>query len=266
MPLADYDAYLSAFTRAADFSTQVIATRNVGRMTVLQIAPTPAIPTTSVALDKSSDRAINSFVSDAGSGRLSILGGRFSPSGVSGVGLLLVDLLNISGGMSGAVAGAQSTNLPTAALPRYTSGEGVFAAIIGHSGIGATATTVTATYTNSDGTGSRVSTAMDIGAGARDAGLLVTLPVQGEDKGTRSVESINIAATTGIAGDIGIVMYKPLAMFFANDVEGANIIDCVSTGRMAGQFNEVLDDACLSVFAIMPTQQAVSGAILLGET
>jgi hypothetical protein len=49
-------------------------------------------------------------------------------------------------------------------------------------------------------------------------------------------------------------------------VEGANIIDCVSTGRMAGQFNEVLDDACLSVFAIMPTQQAVSGAILLGET
>jgi hypothetical protein len=82
----------------------------------------------------------------------------------------------------------------------------------------------------------------------------------------RSVESINISATTGIAGDIGIVMYKPLAMFFANDVEGANIIDCVSTGRMAGQFNEVLDDACLSVFAIMPTQQAVSGAILLGET
>jgi hypothetical protein len=34
---------------------------------------------------------------------------------------------------------------------------------------------------------------------------------------------------------------------------------------MLGQFNEVLDDACLSIFAVMNTAQAVAGAIILGE-
>jgi hypothetical protein len=249
----------------ADFQSTGIATRNVGRFSALPIVPTPATPTISVALDKTSDRAINTRVPNAGAGALRVLGALINPSGASGVALMLVDLLTISGGLSGAVAGEQSTNLPTAALPRYTSGEGVQAAIIAHSGIGSGATTVTAVYTNQAGTGSRVTTANDIGGLARDPGALIRLPMQAGDTGVRSVDSINIAASTGTAGNLGIVMYKPLALFMANDVEGSNVIDCVSTGRMVGQCAEVLADACLSLIVIMPSAQAAFGVILLGE-
>lgn len=267
MAFTDFDAYLAALSanQGADFQSGAIASRNALRYSALSLLPTPATPTSSVACDKTSDRAINTFIADGGSGRLSVLGGRFNPSGTSGVMLMLVDILNISGGMSGIVTGSQTTGLPTAALTRYTDGVGVHAAIIGHVSIGATVTTVRATYTNQSGTGSRITTATEIGANYRDPGFLIRLPLQAGDTGMRSVEDINIVATTGTAGNIGIVMYKPLAMFFANDVERANIIDCVSTGRMVGQFNEVLDNACLSLFAVTPSAQAVSGAIILGE-
>jgi hypothetical protein len=64
-------------------------------------------------------------IPDVASGRLSILGGRMNTAGAAGVCLLLVDLLNISGGLSRTVTTAQTTGLPTAALTRFTGGEGV---------------------------------------------------------------------------------------------------------------------------------------------
>lgn len=269
MAFADYDAYLAALSAAqtANFQGTAIGANNVTRLTDLSrsIVPAPANPTTSAAYSKASDRAINGLLSNAGAGRLSVLGGSLNQSSTSGVAFLLVDILNMSGGMSGTVTGTQTTGLPTAALTRYTSGVGVQAAVIGHAGIGTTATTFTATYTNQAGTGSQVTPAVNIGAAYRDAGFLRILPLADGDTGIRSVESINIVANTGIAGNIGIVMFKPLALFMANDVEGANVIDCVSTGRMVGQLNEVLNDACLSLFAFMPSVQAASGTIILSE-
>lgn len=269
MAFADYAAYLSALRSniAADFqmsATTGAAARFADCSRVF--LPAPATPTTSVALSRTSDRATNGLVPNAGAGRLSILGARLNPAGAAGNAIMLVDMLNISGGMSGTTTGNQSTNLPTAALTRYTSGEGVCAAIIVHSQIGTTGTTVTASYTNQGGTGSRTSPAVVIGGtGFREAGILIRLPLQAGDTGIRSVESINIVATTGTAGNIGIVLFKPLALIFVNDVEGANVIDCISSGCMVGQFNEVLDDACLSVLVTSNVAQAVSGNILLGE-
>jgi hypothetical protein len=267
---ADFDAYIAALRLnvAADFQQAAVAGFTAARLGDLSrtFVPTPAVPTTSVALDSGSDRAINGAVPNAGAGRLSILAGRINPGGASGVALMLVDILNISGGLNASLTTAQTTNLPTAALTRYTSGEGVHAALMVHATVGGTATTVTCSYTNQSGTSGQTTTATTFGgSGLTAAGTLVRLPLQAGDTGVQSVESVTLAGTTGTAGNFGVVLYKPLAFIFANDVEGANITDNVSTGRMVGQFNEVLDDACLSCFAVMAVAQTVSGAILLGE-
>ena len=271
MAFADYDAYLTQYraNQGADFQiSAAIVSSQVARFVDLSrvLVPSPATPTTSVAYNKSSDRAISTFVSDAGTGRLSILGARLNPSGLSGVAVMVVDILNMSGGLNATVTTAQTTNLPTAALTRYTNGEGVHAALLPYSGIGGTATTVTIEYTNSAGTGSRISPAVAFGGtGLNTAGSLIRIPLQAGDTGIQSVESVTLAATTGTAGNFGVVLYKPIAWILANDVEGANIADCVSTGRVLGQFNEVEDNACLSIFAIMGSAQTVNGSIVLGE-
>lgn len=269
MPFADYNAYLTQYraNQGADFQTNgaIAQSQRLGDCSRLFL-PAPATPTTSVVYNKNSDRAINTFVSNAGTGRLSILGGRINPNGAAGVAVFVVDILNMNGGLNATLTTPQTTNLPTAALTRYTDGEGVHAALICHANIGGTATTVTVQYTNSAGTGSRVSTAMIFGgSGQSSTGNLTRIPLQAGDTGMRSVESVTLAGTTGTAGNFGVVLYKPLAWILVNDVEGANVFDCVSTGRVLGQFNEVLDDACVSLFAVMNTAQAISGSIILGE-
>jgi hypothetical protein len=268
MPLVNFSAYDNALrlTAAADFQ-QSFATGLAARLTDLAVTflPAPVTPTTSIALGRSSDRAINGITPTAGTGRMAILGGRISPAGAGGVALMLVDLLNISGGLNGTLATVQTTNLPTAALTRYTSGEGVQAALVIHSVLGTTAVTVTCSYTNQAGTSGRTTTAFAIDSGSRQAGCLRAMPLQAGDTGIRSVESVTLSGTTGTAGNFGVVMFKPLAMMFANDVESANAIDCVSSGRMVGQFSDYDNDACLSCFSVMPVNQIVSGAILVGE-
>jgi hypothetical protein len=89
--------------------------------------------------------------------------------------------------------------------------------------------------------------------------------LQDADTGIRSVESVTLAGTTASAGSFGVVLFKPLVMVMVNDMEGATSVDNVSSGRMVGQFAEVLDNACLSLFATTASTQSVSGVILLGE-
>lgn len=271
MAFADYDAYIDALDdfAAAEFVTFNLANQGSRFISLSElILPTPPVPTTSIALDKSNIRAINGYVPNGGSGRLSILGGRMSASTFSGTALIVVDILNISGGMNATLTTAQTTNIPTAALTRYTSGDGVHAGLIVHnSSIGTTVTTVTCQYTNQNGTSSRTTTEISFGGAnlANNPGNLYRLPLQAGDTGVRSVESVTLAGSTGAAGNFGVVLYKPLAMLFANDVEGANAIDCVSSGRMVGQFNEVLDDACLGLIGISPQGQNIYGCVFLGE-
>lgn len=269
MAFADYSAYLTAYraNQSADFQMsaaigQVARFADCSRL----LLPAPAIPTASVVYDRNSDRSINNQVADGGGSRLSILGARLNPSGVGGCAIMIVDILNMNGGLNATLTTPQTTNLPTAALTRYADGEGVHAALIAHAPLGGTATTVTVQYTNSAGVGSRVSTATVFGGSGQNAiGNLTRIPLQAGDSGMRSVESVTLAGTTGTVGNFGVVLYKPLAWIFANDSEGANVTDCVSTGRMLGQFNEVLDGACLSVFAVMNTGQSASGTVILGE-
>lgn len=269
MALANYDDYLAKLgaNRFADFqmssSFNTAARLNFASRSFL---PAPAIPTTSVALDKTSDHSIGPMPA-VGSGRLTIMGARLNPSAIGGQTIIPVDLLNVSGGLSGVVTTPQTTNLPTAALTRHTNGEGVMAGLCIWGTIGSTATTVTVSYTNQAGTPGQISPATQIGGNnvAQAAGRIIQIPMAAGDTGVRSVESVTLAGTTGTAGNFGVCLYKPLAMFAMNDFQGAQVFDAISTGGFIGALAEVHPDACLSIFGIGNVAQSVAGTIILAE-
>jgi hypothetical protein len=268
MALADFDAYVAALrlNRAADFQTVSISA-SIGRSMAMwrSVVPTPAIPTTSVALDKTSGNSIGP-IPDATSGKLQILGGRFNTSGQAGAMPVAIDLLNVSGGLSGTVTTEQTTNLPTAALTRHTGGDGVFIGIVIYTVVGTTATTISVRYTNQAGTANRTSTVTAFGAtGFREGGRLIQIPLEAGDTGVRSVEGVTLTATTGTVGNFGVCLFKPLMGFSLDSTTGTMPIDAVSTGGMIGSMAEFDDDACLTFMAFTPVSQSINGALLLAE-
>ena len=270
MALTDFDEYIDKLkeNRVADFQ---LSTSTSGRTLRLNatwqvFSPTPATPTTSVALNKDSAQSMGP-IPDISTGRLTFLGGRFNTSALGAGGLILVDLLNVSGGLSGTVTTAQTTNLPTAALTRHTTGEGVMAGIVIYTLVGTTATTVTISYTNSAGVSGRTSTATSFGAtGFREVGILIPIPLQAGDTGVESIESVTVTATTGTAGNFGVCMFKPLAMVSLESATGAMPLDAVSTGCIIGSLAEIDPDACLAISLFSATTTAVTGAIILSES
>jgi hypothetical protein len=268
MALVDFDAYVDALrlNRAADFQTATI-TATVGRSLAMwrSLLPAPAIPTASVALGKTSDNAIGP-IPNATSGKLQILSGRFNTSGQAGAMAVAIDLLNVSGGLSGTVTTEQTTNLPTAALTRHTGGDGVFIGIVIYSTLGTTATTISVRYTNQAGTANRTSTVTAFGAtGFREVGRLIQIPLQAGDTGVRSVQGVTVTATTGIAGNFGVCLFKPLMGFSLDSTTGTIPLDAVSSGGMIGSMAEFDDDACLTFMAFTPVTQNINGALLLAE-
>jgi hypothetical protein len=268
MPLADFDAYVDALrlNRAADFQTATI-TATVGRSLAMwrSLLPAPAIPTASVALSKTSDNSIGP-IPNATSDKLQIIGGRFNTSGLAGAMAVAIDLLNHQGGLSGTITTEQTTNLPTAALTRHTGGDGVFIGIVIYSTLGTTATTISVRYTNQAGTPNRTSTVTSFGGSAfRETGRLIQIPLQAGDTGARSVEGVTVTATTGIAGNFGVCLFKPLMGFSLDSTTGTIPIDAVSSGGMIGSMAEFDDDACLTFLVFNPVSQTINGALLLAE-
>lgn len=269
MALADFDAYvdLMRLNRGADF--QLSANIAAGGRPIAiwrTFLPAPATPTTSVALDSSSDVAIGPIPLSITS-KLAVLAGRINTSGTAGVSLTVIDVLNQSGGLDASLnpGTEQTTNLPTAALTRHTSGVGVMAALICYAQNGSTATTFTVRYTNQDNTPNRTSTAQTFGgAGFREALRLIMVPLQAGDTGVRSVQGVTFAATTGSNAAIGIVLFKPLTVFALENTSGAMPVDAV-TGGMVAALQPFDDTACVSLIATSPVAQVVSGALLLGE-
>lgn len=268
MALLDFNAYVDAMrlNRVADFQTSAISTV-VGRALAAwrALLPAPVIPTASVALTKTSDNAIGPIPNSV-SGKLQIMGGRFNTSSTAGVTLVAIDLLNVSGGLDGTLTTEQTTNLPTAALPRYTTGEGVFIGLVIYVTPGTVATTVTVRYTNQAGVANRVSLPTTIGStGFREVNRLILIPLAEGDTGVRSVEGVTLLATTGAAGNFGVCLFKPLMTFSLDSTTGTMPLDAVSSGGSIGSMAEFDDDACLTLMAFTPVTQNVNGALLLAE-
>ena len=156
--------------------------------------------------------------------------------------MILADRLSHQGGLSGTATSEQTTNLPTAALTRYTSGVGVMAAVEIYSNIGATPQTVTINYTDQDGNAGQTSYAQDIGGGSNDgARRMITMPLADGDTGVRSVQGVTLSGSTGTAGDFGVTLYKPLIMF--NAMSGREVR--WSPFDSGWSMPEINDDACL---------------------
>lgn len=223
--------------------TKVNLTTQVGRMlSFWTVAPDAgAAPTTAAVPTRTTAGAIGQ--ENGGSTALRLIQAPVSV-GQSGC-LIICDRLSHQGGLSGTVTTAQTTNLPTAALTRYTSGVGVFAALEIYTLIGTTATTVTASYTNQDGTAGRTAPLSVIGGTSfREASRFLILPLQQGDSGVRSVENVTVTATTGTAGNFGVTLFKPLfAMPMVNLGSQQFLFDPLITN--CGNFPEIVDDACL---------------------
>jgi hypothetical protein len=110
--------------------------------------------------------------------------------------------------------------------------------------IGATATTITCSYTNQAGTSGRTSLPVAIGGGTHGsaASRFILLSLQEGDSGVRSVESSTLLASTLTAGAFGYVLFRPLVTipFF----QGLTTDFHALLGG-SGQFDEIVDDACL---------------------
>lgn len=175
-----------------------------------------AIPTTAAALNNTVSGALFDSVRNLRSdavGQLRLGSVEIADSRARPGAFLLIDRLSHQGGLSGTdTTAGVTTNLPTAALTRYTDGVGVLAAIEIYTQIGTTATTITCAYTDQSGNGS-TSQPVVIGAtNNREVGRFIPISLEAGDTGVRAITSSTLAGTTGTAGAFGYVLYKPIAL------------------------------------------------------
>lgn len=210
-------------------------------------APTTAVVPTNTLL--------NGFVGQQNAGSAALRLGK-ATLGISLVNScwILCDRLSHQGGLVANVNTAQTTNLPTAALTRYTDGVGVWAAVEIYTQIGTVATTVTASYTNQAGTSGQTSDAVVIGGTSfREVGRLILLPLAAGDYGVRAVASVTLAADTTTAGNIGVTLFKPLIAYPMPqagqqfDFDPLTVLSCYMP--------EILDDACL-FWVVVPSSSS----------
>ena len=101
------------------------------------------------------------------------------------------------------------------------------------------------TYINQDGV-ERISTLFDMFAGSASLNRFTPIPLAQGDTGVRKVLDITILFGGGAAGNYGIVLYKPLAMYSLDQARGTHVMDAVSSGGMIGGFSAIHSDAYLS--------------------
>lgn len=121
----------------------------------------------------------------------------------------LWDRLSHMGGLSGTVTTSQTVN--TAAIDRGDlNGIGVVGWVEVYTTLGGTARTLTVTYTNTAGTGSRTGTAaIPI---SMQATAMVRIVLQAGDIGIKSVQSVQLSGTTGTAGNFGITLARRILL------------------------------------------------------
>lgn len=167
-------------------------------------------PTTSTVLTNASSGALKQTTPGSGKKKrlLSIALVALNAGSV-----IVYDRLVHTGGLSGTVTTAQTTNLPTSALTRRTTGVGVEHWLEIYTQIGATGTTVATSYTDDAGNTGNTSPLVSFGnTGFREAQRQVPLPVAVGDRGVRAVASVTLTATTGTAGAFGVTLAYPLCI------------------------------------------------------
>jgi hypothetical protein len=261
--LADFDAYQASLFRSRQLiTTQKTTTMIAGRHydlwavnALAGVAPTTAVVPTNATVG-------SLLQENGGSEDLFALGASRAGIGASAGMIVLCDRLSHQGGLDGTVVTANlTTNLPTAALTRYTSGEGVMAGITIYTQIGTTATTITCNYTDEAGGSSTSPVTVFGGTGFREAARMVLLPLATGDTGVRAINNSTLALSTGTAGAFGYTLFKPL-MSFVLDKAGSQVEFSIIDGGMGGGLPVIQDNACLFWLVIPTTTLAgVTGVV-----
>lgn len=270
MAIADYDTFLAkraAPWQTAYFAKNSLAVTQAGHTSLWTSggAPaagatpsTPIAPTSATTGDLFGGRFQNS------SGTQRIIGHECTSN--NRCMFWIADRLSTTADLSGTVTTAQTTDLATPALTRYTDGADVFIALEIYSAVGTTATTVTVSYTDGvNGAGRTTPARVFGGSGNREVGRLLVLPLQQEDNHPVSVESVTVLASTTTAGNFGVTLFKPLYSIFvpADDASCYDLRDSVFGGFC--NFPEVQDDACLFVIGFNSSTGNFTGRIFIAE-
>jgi len=252
MPIADYSTYVAEvsapFQRIQDTKNSI--TTAAGRMYSLFVtAPLGGSAPTSAAACNSTLAGSIGQMDSSGVQRIAQIAASLGNSAY----VLVCDRLSHQGGLSGTATGAQTTNLATAALTRYTDGVGVMAALEIYTLIGTTATTVTASYTNEAGSSGQTSVATVWGGTAfREASRFIPLPLQQGDLGVKAVASVTAALSTGTAGNFGVTLFKPLfGMPIPNMGSQQFLFDSIL--NMGGNMPQIVNGACLFYVVVANT-------------
>lgn len=226
-------------------------------VSLFQVAPDGgAIPTSAVVPSRTIAGALGQ-----GDPATTLRIARVEMANANGGMLMLYDRLSHQGGLSGTTTGAQTTNLPTAALTRYTSGVGVMAALEIYTAVGTTATTATCSYTNSASTSGQTSQAIVFGSsGFQEANTFKMVSLAQGDLGVQAVASVTLAASTvSAAGNFGVTLMKPLALIPMQNLVDDQVWDAVLNG--CANLAQVQTGACLCL-AATPVSTTTYGAFL----
>ena len=163
---------------------------------------------------------------------------------------LIYDRLAHVGGLSGTVTTAQPYSISSTRYNTAQTAVGVQIAIEIGEAVGTTATTISASYTNQDGTAGKTTKLTAFGGtGNRESQRILFLPLDDGDTGVLSVQSVTVTATTGTAGNFAVLLIKPLIQVGTSYAGGCFIRDAVTN---APALPEVLTGACLSAMFIGP--------------
>jgi hypothetical protein len=196
-----------------------------------------AVPTTVDAPTRATLGAMGQ--NNAAGGKELWLLGMEATATASGV-LVMYDRLLHIGGLSGTTTTAQSVG---GAITRNTGGVGNEIWIEVNTAIGATATTIAASYTNQAGATKTTPAVAIGGTGLREGERMIRLPLADGDTGVQGVISVTLAASTATAGNFGVVIAKPMARGMIEAAGCAAFRDFIG-GTPA--ILKIVDDACVA--------------------
>ena len=226
-----------------------------------------AVPTTAIIPDNTTQGALKQGSNSSGYQKYLY---QFGVTALLGSTFILYDRLFQEGGFSGTTTTAQQVqgNPASPALTRYSTNAtcvGNMILVEIHTAIGATATTITASYTNQAGTTGRTTIATTFGGTANNTqSRAFLLPLAAGDTGVQAVESVTVLATTGTAGNFAVSIIRPLAI---SGVGGPGLGGFRDFTVSLPGIPEVADGACLGLLYLSSstTTNEMFGCVSLVE-
>jgi len=197
-------------------------------------------------------------------GREKYLIGACASASVAGMEIIYDRLVDISG-FSATVATLQTCTgvIPTRYTGAESKGNQIWLEI--YTLIGATATTITVEYTNEAGTTGKISKPVVFGGtGRREATRIIIVPLADGDLGVREVTGVQLVATTGVAGDFGVSIIRPIVNVPVGLAATGSLVDCLT---QLPALPKIGSDACLTQawFASTTTSPSTFGTLSFVE-